>query len=191
MIKILRKSISAGFLIGLSGYISLMCDNKYISAMLFCVGLYTICFYSLNLYTGMTGYLWNNKRKRYISTLCLTLIGNIIGCVIISICPLPQNIYVELQGMIAQKTIGSAIFESFLCGSLMFIAVDMYKTNKNPTGIFLAVPAFILSGMEHSIANTYYLLASKEWDFIPYILICIIGNTMGAIFTNILIKGKQ
>ena len=62
---------------------------------------------------------------------------------------------------------------------------------KKETGIFLAVPAFILSSMEHSISNTYYLLTSKEWDFIPYILICIIGNTMGAIFTNILIKGKQ
>ena len=187
MINTLRKSVGAGFLIGISGYISLMCDNKYISAILFSIGLYTICVYGLKLYTGMSGYICECLNRNYPTILGITLLGNVIGCSLIAIFPLPQDVFLELQLMISQKSIYTSAYESFLCGCLMFIAVDSYRKYRTPIGIFLAVPAFILSGMEHSIANTYYLLASRQWAFIPIVLICVVGNTLGSILTNELI----
>lgn len=181
MLKELQKSIAGGFLIGLSGYISLMCDNKYISSVLFCVGLYTICTYRLNLYTGMIGYIRIPFDKKYIGKLLVTLTGNIIGCYIAAIFPITASSQEMLNNIMLQKDMATALYESFLCGCLMFLAVNTYKNHRSIIGIFLCVPAFILSGMEHSIANTYYVLLSRTPEFIPYIIVCILGNSLGAI----------
>ena len=188
MLKELKKSIAGGFLIGLSGYISLMCDNKYIASILFCIGLYIICTYQLNLYTGAIGYLKIPFDKKYIGKLLVILIGNVIGCYIAAIFPITASAQETLNNIMLQKDITTAFHEAFLCGCLMFLAVNTYKIHKTSIAIFLCVPAFILSGMEHSIANTYYLLLSNSPEFIPYIIVCILGNSLGAICMRKLIS---
>ena len=188
MLKELQKSIVGGFLIGLSGYISLMCDNKYIASILFCIGLYIICTYQLNLYTGAIGYLKIPFDKKYIGKLLVILIGNIIGCYIVAIFPITASAQETLNNIMLQKDITTAFHEAFLCGCLMFLAVNTYKIHKTSITIFLCVPAFILSGMEHSIANTYYVLLSDALEFIPYIIVCILGNSLGAICMRKLIS---
>ena len=62
-----------------------------------------------------------------------------------------------------------------MCGILMYIAVDIYKNKKSILGIFLAVPVFILSGFEHSIANVGYFSIANMFsiDVILFILISI------------------
>ena len=187
----LRKSICAGFLMGLSEYISLMCDNKYLSAFLFAIGLYTICIYELNLFTGMIGYISLYSDRTFATKVLLTLYGNIIGCLMMAMFPVGEQTQSILDNIITDKDIYTALYKSFLCGCLMFIAVDTYKKKNNIIGIFLCVPAFILSGMEHSIANTYYILlydiCNMTLKNLPYVIVCIIGNSMGAIFMRKLI----
>ena len=43
------KSILAGIMISVGCVVNLSCDNKYIGAILFCIGLITILLFNFNL----------------------------------------------------------------------------------------------------------------------------------------------
>ena len=90
-INILFKGIYAGMMIGIGGTVYLSISNSIIGAIFFSVGLLTICIYKMNLYTGMIGYIIENKLN-YIVTLLLTLIGNFIGTMITSLLVLNTRI---------------------------------------------------------------------------------------------------
>ncbi len=73
------------------------------------------------------------------------------------------------------------------CGILMYIAVDIYKTKQNYWGIITCIPAFILAGFEHSIADMFYIYCSNychcgniTWKVGVFIIIVIVGNAIGA-----------
>lgn len=84
----------------------------------------------------------------------------------------------------------SILILAMFCGILMFLAVDNYKKNKSDfakyLGIFMCVIVFILSGFEHCIANMFYFSLASLWSTksLWYILIMIIGNSIGAILIN-------
>ena len=73
----------------------------------------------------------------------------------------------------------------------MYVAVSIYKENKSLSGIFFAVPVFILAGFEHSIADMCYFAISGKvsLDAFLFILIVILGNALGGMLLPIL-QGK-
>lgn len=187
-------SISAGILIGLSGYIYLHCKNEYVGAFLFSIGLTAVCIYHLNLYTGMIGYFISKENKiLYLLQLIFVIFGNFAGCQLMACLPLSESSTSMLNEMIQYKTSlmpFEILSKSFLCGIIIHIAVDIYKSKKSLLGVLLCVPAFILSKMEHSIANMYYFCAANSID-INFIFICIVGNAIGAWFINIFIPTQK
>ena len=68
--------------------------------------------------------------------------------------------------------------KSVLCGIVMYVAVKLFR-KQNIFGILIGVPLFIMSGMQHSIANIITLGIARS--FSASILLCIAGNFMGAI----------
>lgn len=52
----LLSAIAAGFCIGLGGAVFLLQSEKLVGALLFCVGLYTICEMQFHLFTGRVCY---------------------------------------------------------------------------------------------------------------------------------------
>ena len=56
MTKIILSSIGAGFCIGLGGAVFLLQTEKLVGAVLFCLGLYTICEMQFHLFTGRVCY---------------------------------------------------------------------------------------------------------------------------------------
>jgi len=72
----------------------------------------------------------------------------------------------------------------------MYLAVSIYKENKTIVGILFCVPAFILSGFEHSIANMFYFAAANmiSADVVIYIIIVLAGNAVGGMLMPILKK---
>ena len=50
--KNIKKSISAGIMIGIGATVYLLCENKIIAAFLFAAGLFAICTFEMNLFTG-------------------------------------------------------------------------------------------------------------------------------------------
>ena len=176
-INILFKGIYAGMMIGIGGTVYLSISNSIIGAIFFSVGLLTICIYKMNLYTGMIGYIIENKLN-YIVTLLLTLIGNFIGTMITSLLEINDNYL-------------SIFILSIFCGMLMYIAVNTFKKEKDSIvrylAIFICVIVFILSGFEHCIANMYYISLAKLWSLkaVLSMLIMILGNSVGSIFIAI------
>ena len=81
----------------------------------------------------------------------------------------------------------SILILSCLCGVLMYIAVNNYKKHNTSIGkymgIFMCVMVFILSGFEHSVANMFYFSVAGllSWNTVLYILVMVIGNSIGAI----------
>ena len=195
-INILFKGIYAGMMIGIGGTVYLSISNSIIGAMFFSVGLLTICIYKMNLYTGMIGYIIENKLN-YIVTLLLTLIGNFIGTMITSLLVLNTriaNISVRAKEISAIKINDnylSIFILSIFCGMLMYIAVNTFKKEKDSIvrylAIFICVIVFILSGFEHCIANMYYISLAKLWSLKAVLstLIMILGNSVGSIFIAI------
>lgn len=177
-LKEFGKSIAAGIMISIGCIVNISCDNQYIGAILFCVGLVSILLFGFNLYTGKVCYIPNNKPD-YILKVLLILVGNIIGCCIIGITtPItPEDICITKL----KYSISTILIKSIMCGILIYLAVDAYKQYHTLFMTMLCVPIFILSGYIHVIADTFYFISAGVLDIkvIKYIALAAIGNAIG------------
>ena len=194
-------ALLAGIMIGIGGVIYLSCDNKYIGAFLFGLGLFTILTFGFNLYTGKIGYAVGN-RPSYIIDLIIIWIGNLIGTVIVGLSVqltrIGENLTEKSQVLCETKLNDSLIsifILSVFCGLLMFIAADGYKNLTNQVAqvvvVFLPVMVFILSGFEHCVANMFYFTVSNIWNWqsVMYLLVMTAGNSVGGMLIPIIRKG--
>lgn len=193
MVKFIN-AVLAGIMIGIGATSYLSCDNKYIGAVLFTVGLFTICAFGLELYTGKVGYI-PLRRMKYISEVALAAGGNIVGCLLASFALRTDKLY-ETALMLCNAKLAQPYYRLFLlaimCGILMYIAVHTYKTQmgfSKLVGVFLCVPAFILCGFEHSIADTFYLCLAGI--FTPQAAIVLVLTLLGNAAGGMLIPAAQ
>ena len=180
--KCFLRSIFAGMCISIGGCVYIGCDVKWVGAILFAVGLYTILTYKMDLYTGKVGYAVE-KPPSYVLDLLVIIVGNFVGALIV-------GLMIPLQGaeVIAAAKLDSfeflpVLFRGVMCGILMFIAADTFLTGKGPLATFICVPVFILAGFEHSIADMFYFCSAKAFslDSLAFILVVIVGNAIGGI----------
>lgn len=95
--------------VGSTAYLA--CDNAYTGALLFAVGLFTICACQLGFYTGKVGYLVLNKGRFYTEVL-QALAGNAIGTALAR-----TDLYLKPAGICIKKlaeTPLQTLFLSFL-----------------------------------------------------------------------------
>ncbi|MBQ8849358.1 MAG: formate/nitrite transporter family protein [Clostridia bacterium] len=186
------KAVAAGLSISVGAASYLMCDNKIVGALLFTVGLFTICFFGLNLYTGKIGYLLDMEHP----VDCLTIwFGNAVGCVLgglllrLALPRLAQTARALTEAKLSVPIYRAAILGLF-CGMLMYIAVHNYRENPHMfgkcVGIFVCIPAFILCGFEHCIANVVYftLGITSVSQLLPMLLMTVVvtaANAVGAV----------
>lgn len=193
------NGIKAGIMIAIGGTVFLSCENRYFGAILFSVALLTICLKGYSLFTGKVGYLPEKHDKESVRILFLGLLGNIFSTVLLGFAvsyalPTVQAYASALCEAKLSQGIFQTLIRSIFCGVLMYIAVSTYREKNTLVGIFFCVPVFILSGFEHSIANMFYFGAAKiiNFDFLFYILVVIIGNSIGGMAMPILnILGKE
>lgn len=188
--------VLAGIMIGIGGIVYLAAPDKVTGAVLFAIGLLTICSYGLKLYTGAVGYLLTQGGAwvpRLGSLGCIWL-GNLLGTgfaggVVWCIRPELAEKAAALTGAKLSLGYPAAFLLALFCGMLMYIAVDLYR-NKTGLhrllGIFVAVPVFILAGFEHSIANMFYFAAGQGFALFSgraaaMLLVVSFGNAMGAL----------
>ena len=182
------SALLAGICISIGCIVNLMVGGGIPGAVLFTFGLITVVHYKYALYTGTAGFI--NEWKDIPILFWYVLIGNIIGCYItaeISIYAIPELI--DKTHDIVESRANVNEWQSFIraifCGFLMTTAVKFARENKWLPLLF-AVPVFILAGFYHSIADAYYIIASKITynDVIgPQVLsnyvMCILGNFVG------------
>ncbi len=191
-LKILVRAILAGIMIGIGGTIYLALENKMLGAFLFSIGLFAICANGFNLYTGKIGYVIDNKPK-YLIELLITLIGNLIGTLssayVLSLSRIGEklrNAAISICEIKLNDNLLSIFILAVFCGIIMYLAVDLYKRLNDfgkYMGIFMGITVFILAGFEHCVANMYYFSMANmwEWKTILYIVIMILGNSVGSI----------
>ena len=198
-LRILVRAVLAGVMISIGGTIYLALENKMLGAFLFSIGLFAICSFGLNLYTGKIGYVIDNKPK-YLIELLITLIGNLIGTVACGYLLFLSRIGDKLRStasVICDVKLNDNLLSIFIlaifCGIIMYLAVDLFnKLNDfgRYMGIFMGITVFILAGFEHCVANMYYFSIANMWGWktILYILVMIAGNSVGSILLALGIK---
>ena len=204
--------ILAGIAIGLGGFLNLLLVStgieacRYLGGFVFSVGLFTVCFFGLHLYTGKVGYVMENKRD-YALSLLIMYIGNVIGAVgfgyLMHLTGVIQDtaISVALKKIVNDGEVGSSplkiLLYSFFCCIMVFLAVDLFKKSKNwfvkVGGLVVCVALFVITGMEHCIANMFYFAFANTYSthflyaFLA-LLIATAGNSLGAIATYIVVR---
>ncbi len=211
----IAEGILGGMMISLGGAVYLACRygltdgaevpfyGQYIGAVLFSMALLAICMRGYALYTGKIGLVPQKHSKEDISVLLLALLGNLIGTVAFGyligfIFPHLKDsaalLCGEAGGKLAQGY-GFGLLRAILCGILVYLAIDLYTNNKTPLGILMCIPAFILSGYEHSIADMFYFATSGivSAKAFGYLVMIILGNSIGALIIPLLrmIKPKK
>ena len=185
--QLVSKSTLAGLLISLGATAFLTVDNKIVGALLFSIGLTAVILLEANLYTGKIGYV--NSKAKLISA-ALILIQNLLVALVCGLIfySTKNNICENLWLNKLTKSWHEFLFDSIGCGICIYLSVELYKKTSSIFVIVLGVLVFILSGFEHCIADIFYLSASMSFDLksILYILIAIIGNSIGSLLIRFL-----
>jgi len=181
VLKIIISSILGGILISIGGIACLLSEYKFVGALIFAVGLFGIMTYKMGLYTGKIGYALENP-PIFLLEVVLIILGNFIGCLMMGLAfPLDQAVAAcEARLEVDSLTV---LFEGICCGILVFIAVDQYLTKKSYIALFVCIPAFIIAGFEHSIADMFFFSSAGIFnlDSLVFILIVILGNAIGCL----------
>lgn len=177
MSKKFLKSVAAGGMIGIACRIYLAVGGGVLGAILFSIGLLGIVLMGFNLYTGKIGYA--TTRKDFIDC-ALYVLGNFIGIACMAYLSWDLTTPFMFDRIFAPPPF--ILARAIGCGFLMHMAVDIYQKKNSIIGVLACVPAFILCGFEHSIADMFYLLLMPQFYFmaIPFIILVIAGNAIGA-----------
>ena len=202
-LSVFLYAVLAGICIGLGGTVFLRLKDAFtggnvVGALLFTVGLFTICTRGYNLFTGKACYLFDNKPV-YLLSLLVIWIGNLLGCMGLAaleratgICG-ESGINAVASGMVAGKMasgLGSLFLLGVVCNILIYIAVNGYAMCPHELGkylsLFFGVSVFILCGTEHSVADMYYwsvsgVLFSDPAQSLLRIVIISLGNVAGGV----------
>ena len=197
-------AILAGLCIGLGGTVFLRIKDAFtggnvVGALLFTVGLFTICTRGYNLFTGKACYIFDNKPE-YLLHLLVIWIGNLCGCLLLAlieratgICGAEAGINVTAAGMVEGKMsagLGSLFLLGVICNILIYIAVNGYAKNPHELGkylsLFFGVMVFILCGTEHSVADMYYwsvsgVLLQNPGTSLLRLVVISLGNVVGGV----------
>ena len=176
-INTLVSSILAGICIGLGGYVNLVMGG-IIGAVMFSFGLLSVVHYKYALYTGKAGFFTN---KVEFVELFLIIIGNFIGCWLVSI--IFVQCYSDLVNAqaIVDTILGKSLIEVLIlaipCGFIMSTAVAFARKGQYLPLLF-GVPLFIVCGFRHSIADIFYYCAAMDFKLEPW-LCAVLGNFVG------------
>ncbi len=185
-------------MVAVGGCVYLACENRYVGALLFSVALLTICYEELLLFTGRVGYIVFDASRDKLADLTLGLVGNAAGAVTFGLItskllPHVADAAVVICESKARIDFASVFFRAFLCGVLMYAAVNPYKKKNSVVGILVCIPVFILSGFEHSVADMFYFACggAKPDRALIFTGVALLGNAAGSISLALLSNKKE
>ena len=198
--KTFTGGILAGISISLGGTVFLLCDSKIVGALFFTVGLFCVCVFGFNLFTGKVCYVFDNDLK-YALMLPVIWLGNLVGALFTAfiekftrLAPaLTEKAASVCETKLSQGLL-SAFILAFLCDIMIYIAVEGYKSAQHEIGkylaIFFGVTVFVICGFEHCVANMYYFTIGNAWSWNAalYMLVMTLGNAVGGVFIPLLRK---
>ena len=195
MRKSIFEGIMSGIYVGVGATVFLSCEDKIIGSVAFTIALISICLTGAQLFTGKIGYLVFSHNKEDFISIIGCIIGNAIGtftcAAIVTGAGLPiRQRAIEMCAAKLDTPYTKVFFAAIMCGILMFTAVYTFKEKKSMAAVFFAVPAFILSGYEHSIADMFYFSATMQFslEILPFLGIVLLGNSVGGMLIPALMR---
>lgn len=193
-LKLIVSSVLAGVAISI-GCIAYLSTG---SAWVFPIGLFIVCSFGLNLFTGNVSF----AKHEDLPNLLIILVGNMVGAFIMGV--LTRYFKPDLVNdtvVIAYNKIKEGyrlIPLAMLCNALIFVGVALYHQEDllaviRLFGLYFATGIFVVCGFEHCIANTFYfaLARTNAYYAIPYLIINVLFNAVGGILTYRLIAFIQ
>lgn len=155
MFGIFRSAVMAGFTVGLAAF-GYLCVGGVVGAVVFAFGLLTVVAYKLSLFTGTAGFI----KKDEIPSLLLILVGNVIGCLVVSLMTRvsANDLQSAAQGIIQSRLDNGALKSGVLaigCGFIMTTAVTFARKG-NLLPLLFGVPLFIFCGFQHCLVDAFY-----------------------------------
>lgn len=174
------SKLLAGMSISVGAYVNCKVGGP-LGTVLFCIGLISVITFGFELYTG-----WIRKfegKSNQLLHLATILIFNIIGCIIVALSVSDPQVIEKCNSIVLSRSdIGfwKAIFNGCGCGFIITLAVMA----ENKFALLLGIPAFILAGFTHSIADAFYYAVgytSITWQTISTYIGTVLGNFVGGI----------
>ena len=194
-IHLLFQSIFSGWLIGLGALAMFSVSNRILGSLLFSIGITLVMIFKSKLYTGYIPSLSNeNKIKENLLNIPLCIIGNILGTELLALYCYGSK-YTEATMRATQIIQGKEnLLSGLLSGISCGIVIGLIVLNRHKILKWILTPllimTFILSGMEHCVADAFYMGLSNVWK--PMFLIAvIIGNTIGGYLVGKIIPQKK
>ena len=189
----LLYSVLAGVAISMGGTVFLSLDNKVLGALFFTVGLFVVCTFGLNLFTGKVCYVFERDRQ-YAARLPIIWIGNLLGTLLtagLELCTRSGAALSERAQAVCAAKLDDSLLSLFVlaifCNIFIYIAVDGFNNNPHQLGKYLAlffgVMVFILCGFEHCVADMYYFSIARVWSgpVLLRVLVITLGNACGGV----------
>lgn len=187
------QALLAGIMIAIGGMAYLGVAGREAGALIFCTGLFSVLIFKLPLFTGRIGYCLSptgDSPRR----LALMLLANLTGAALVGFVSPLMGVQVKDAVPIVESKLTAGALSLLLrgvgCGMMMYVAVSSFRRlapSERFIGTFLAVPAFILSGFEHSVADAFYMAAAISRGAVPSVqwlavmAWVIIGNGLGSV----------
>lgn len=200
LIQTFLYAMLAGMSIAIGGTVFLSVENKVLGALFFAVGLFAVCTFGFNLFTGKVCYVFEKDRSYAVSLLPIWL-GNLAGTWLTAGLLLFTRVAPALRERAAglcETKLADGLLSIFIlavfCNILIFIAVDGFQKNPHELGKYLAlffgVTVFILCGFEHCVANMFYFSLAGMWSgkTLLYILVMTLGNSAGGVLIPLIRK---
>ena len=177
----------AGVCIAIAGTIYLKVGGVT-GAVLFAFGLLAVVAWQLNLFTGKSQFVWCRPLSKY-GWLLNMLLWNFVGCLAVAAVVSTPSLTAVAEGIISTRLSQGAVrcfFLSIGCGFIMTTAVRSANVDKNWWPLLFGVPAFIICGFPHCVADAFYLCSISR-DFlleslhliVPYYVAIVVGNYLG------------
>ena len=199
-IRTFLGGVLAGISIAIGGTVFLSLEDKVLGALFFTVGLFAVCVFGFNLFTGKVCYVFDQDRE-YALGLPLIWLGNLAGAFLTATLERAARIGPKLAEKAAALCevkladgVWSILILAFFCNVLIWLAVEGYRNIPHSVGkylsLFFGVAVFILCGFEHCVANMYYFSMAGMWSgkTLLWVLVMTLGNALGGVCFPLLRK---
>ncbi len=178
--------ILAGCSVALGAFIYLKVGGA-LGACMFSVGLMSVLTFGFSLFTGQIRNF--RKWKKDLPWLTGVLLFNIIGCVLASLLVQGDAQIVDACRQIVMRRAALGFFPSIAtgagCGFIMTLTVTAWKDS--PWPLLIGIPAFILAGLTHSVADAFYYAVG--WQALSSAaMLSYVGTVIGNFIGGILFK---
>lgn len=186
-VKFLSGALMAGGCIGIAATVYLKIGGV-VGAAMFAFGLIVVVAMKLPLFTGQAQHVWSRDGGEY-SLLGLMLLLNLAGCFILSALTCTPEMTEASQAIINARLAKGPVMCGLLsipCGFIMTAAVRGAGMKNNWLPLLFGVPAFIICGFPHCVADSFYyascgrdFLLSNGWSLLAAYLPTVVGNFLG------------